>query len=550
MFGKLSLLLQLPLLLAQIPGLDRTCDARPSSPEVEEWCQRSCTQLLAFLRMRAEFEAIDFNVYKAADAMNTWSSCPTAHRGIVLARIAQRLRQLPQDSASLHTARRLLVNAEYVSRTYVVDINLTGYLASGTSYAPWFHMGTVHRIVIEKFPEILDINEPDAVASREELVAALKHYLSLDTAASGLQFRRLRRPSWSSLDMSASLFADADILRITEAPGLLDHGGVESPARDRMEQLLHLGQKYLLQAYLHTKARAPPSWTEMHGIIATVGRSAVPLFDLLDRLDSQVIEGLHLRDSVTHISKPFFAHLLPTRNVESNHVRSVLDLHCDRVFKDQVDEHRGQPITVVEVGAHLGGCILYALTHSHHKSRGLAIDAYFPAVAALRRTAESNEMKERLTVLEHFVCANQSHKYSLVFDETGVLSQPGWQDVSEWQEDVEKLPEIKECTSLDSILQSKGFGQVDILRISVLGREYYALQSAEEALASGQVKVVAVSILRDNSAPAKIAQLLQSHGYKLYFNEHTDEAVVRVLSDREQIPEGTLTLVALYHPRH
>ena len=95
-------------------------------------------------------------------------------------------------------------------------------------------------------------------------------------------------------------------------------------------------------------------------------------------------------------------HLLPTRNVEANHVRSVIDLHCeprkthgksqlsfahryhifvleqrnifpaankenqrkklevacifqDRVFRDIVAEHRGQAITVVEVGAHLGG---------------------------------------------------------------------------------------------------------------------------------------------------------------------------------------------------
>ena len=33
------------------------CDARPTSVEVEKWCARSCTMLLAFLRMRASFEA-------------------------------------------------------------------------------------------------------------------------------------------------------------------------------------------------------------------------------------------------------------------------------------------------------------------------------------------------------------------------------------------------------------------------------------------------------------------------------------------------------------
>ena len=88
----------------------------------------------------------------------------------------------------------------------------------------------------------------------------------------------------------------------------------------------------------------------------------MPLFDILDRLDSQVIEGIHLKDtweqkakrkkgahssniatvlrrritkkmttkdSVTHANKSFLVHLLPTRNVESNHVRSVIELHCE-----------------------------------------------------------------------------------------------------------------------------------------------------------------------------------------------------------------------------
>ena len=40
-------------------------------------------------------KAIDFKVFQAAEEMNTWSSCPSAHRGMLLARIAQRLRTLP-----------------------------------------------------------------------------------------------------------------------------------------------------------------------------------------------------------------------------------------------------------------------------------------------------------------------------------------------------------------------------------------------------------------------------------------------------------------------
>lgn len=380
--------------------------------------------------MRADFEAIDFNVYKAADAMNTWSSCPTAHRGILLARIADQLRKLPQGLDGLDAARRLLMNTEYIARAYVMDINITGYLASGTSYAPWFHMGIIHHLITDKYPEIFDMSEPQGVPEgRQQLLQSLEHYLSLDAPDRPLK-RGLTRGSLSSLDMAVTRFAEADFIRITRAPGVLGHGGEESAERAEMERLLSLGQKHLQQAYRHNKARAPPSWSDLHGVLTTVGRSQVPLFDILDRLDSQVIEGIHLRDSVTHESKSFLVHLLPTRNVESNHVRSVIDLHCDRVFRDIVAEHRGQPITVVEVGAHLGGCILHALTHSHLESRGLAIDAYAPAVDALRRTAVSNQMEERLTVVEQFVCADDDRKFSLVFSETGVLSQPGWEDVS------------------------------------------------------------------------------------------------------------------------
>ncbi|CAL1133446.1 unnamed protein product [Cladocopium goreaui] len=527
---------------AQIPGLEQTCDARPISKKVEDWCDRSCTQLLAFLRMRADFEAIDFNVYKASDAMNTWSSCPTAHRGILLARIADQLRKLPQGLDGLDAARRLLMNTEYIARAYVMDINITGYLASGTSYAPWFHMGIIHHLITDKYPEIFDMSEPQGVPEgRQQLLQSLEHYLSLDAPDRPLK-RGLTRGSLSSLDMAVTRFAEADFIRITRAPGVLGHGGEESAERAEMERLLSLGQKHLQQAYRHNKARAPPSWSDLHGVLTTVGRSQVPLFDILDRLDSQVIEGIHLRDSVTHESKSFLVHLLPTRNVESNHVRSVIDLHCDRVFRDIVAEHRGQPITVVEVGAHLGGCILHALTHSHLESRGLAIDAYAPAVDALRRTAVSNQMEERLTVVEQFVCADDDRKFSLVFSETGVLSQPGWEDVSV-NASCERSS-VVECRSLDSLLQAHSFDEVDILRLSVLGREYDALRSAERFLAAGKVKVVAASVLRDNYAPADMARMLLRYGYTLTFDASVDEEVLQILSDRELIPEGTLTLVA------
>lgn len=125
-----------PLCLAQIPGLEQKCDAKPISKKVEEWChlvlldpllrtvpyisfwhlqarwskvteparsywlsfacvlplRRAVLLSLTSDNARSHFEtctrihwlarkAIDFNIYNAADAMNTWSSCPSAHRG-------------------------------------------------------------------------------------------------------------------------------------------------------------------------------------------------------------------------------------------------------------------------------------------------------------------------------------------------------------------------------------------------------------------------------------------------------------------------------------
>lgn len=34
-----------------------------------------------------------------------------------------------------------------------------GYLASGTSYAPWFHIGSIHNLIEKKYPEIFDLDE-------------------------------------------------------------------------------------------------------------------------------------------------------------------------------------------------------------------------------------------------------------------------------------------------------------------------------------------------------------------------------------------------------
>lgn len=55
------------------------------------------------------------------------------------------------------------------------------------------------------------------------------------------------------------------------------------------------------------------------------------------------------------------------------------------------------------------------------------------------------------------------------------------------------------------MLRAEGFQEVDLLRVSVLGREYAALLSAEQWLRSGRVRAMALSVLRDSLEPAGMA---------------------------------------------
>ncbi|CAE7758594.1 unnamed protein product, partial [Symbiodinium pilosum] len=75
-------------------------------------------------------------------------------------------------------ARKVILNTEYLARDFVMEMNLTGYLMSGTSYAPWFHLGQIYAAVKRKFPDILQMmGEPIPFAQRSVMIAALRDYL-------------------------------------------------------------------------------------------------------------------------------------------------------------------------------------------------------------------------------------------------------------------------------------------------------------------------------------------------------------------------------------
>ncbi|CAE7216596.1 unnamed protein product, partial [Symbiodinium microadriaticum] len=113
-------------------------------------------------------------------------------------------------------------------------------------------------------------------------------------------------------------------------------------------------------------------------------------------------------------------------------------------------------------------------------TRALAIDAYGPAVEALRRTVEANGFADRMTVVERFICP-EKRKFQVSLRQTGTsLVQPSWSEATE--ESSQTLSQTVECSSLESVLEEHSIAEVDLMRIHVLGREYDALRSAESFL--------------------------------------------------------------------
>ena len=305
----LFLLLWLAVADEEVGEVAEQCNSAPKSPETRRWCQQSCTQLLAFVRMRMPYDTMDFKVFSAANKMNTWAICPSAFRSIVFARLTHELKQL--TSEELTPVERKVRVAEHAAREFVIA-NISGYLAAGTSFAPWFHLGTVFDVIKEKFPQVLERQEEFRLKSQARVLKVLRDHLDSDAPQVG-PLEKLE--GWrdlggiSTLDRAALLFAEADFLRVKEAYGIPGSGGIMGKARDEMNRLLNLAQRFLLQSYKHTRARAPAGKTELYGLFTMVYQSGLPLFEILDRLDSQVLEPIYLPNSTTHGDPVFPAFL-------------------------------------------------------------------------------------------------------------------------------------------------------------------------------------------------------------------------------------------------
>lgn len=556
-----------------------------SAPEeLLEWCKSHCSQIMQVLRMREDVsfdkglgrEAID-----RAELVDIWSQCGLGYYSMYFLKAAEELRQLRPSlqvtpgQASLDKVQRMIVSAEVGLRQLLLgQVNLTLFFAGSVSAAPFFYMDMFLQELQLRFPKAIGYRGKEGKSAVFEEIVALREYLLQDAPTAGplgmvscdnswncsvlhRSSHPLQQKGAQSIEIAALLLAEADFMRHGRGNQLMGRDGQE------LQRLINLGHTFLMQAYRHELARSlGPICQKTCGLFALAARSDVPIFAVLDRLDSLIVAPLLLP---RWTSGEFLMHLLPTRNVESSYVRAFVDFHCDLAFKDMLSNRRDlvkhlADFRVVEVGSNLGGCILYALTQLGDGTRGLAVEPYSPAAAALRRTIAANGIGKRLSVDDRFICANSQRRYVSRLSAAGAVQhQTQWyvaeaESLHHWAS-----VQAKPCASLSDVLLENGIAEVDVLRVHVLGRELEVLQSAEQSLKAGKIKALAVAILREDGKPChgqepgQIARLLRSHGYYLEYCEGKwrDDEVVDVLSAAgfsALIPDGTTTLFAQLNP--
>ncbi|CAE8656969.1 unnamed protein product [Polarella glacialis] len=547
------------------------CDHRVEA-SFSKFCSNRCDQILGSLRMRMDISAINHDLLQEGERINLWQVCPLGYRGMHLLKGVQDLGRLRRDAdAGADNSEKvlgLLVSAEKNIRQLVLEHQNLTYSLGHIGAAIYFHIGQFLQELTHQFPEFpnlvpgMEVAEVAGTSIPSEM-EALRLYLLQDAPSLGPLGARdaavgtaeLRRRGGKSIEIAALLLAQADFVRLKS--GSYRPPGAEGP---EFLRLLTLGSAFLMQAWKHELARAPSlPHTQLLGFLSLAKLNSVPIFDVLDRLDSDVVPKLFLLQARTEFTtEPFVFHVLPTKNVESNHVLSFWDLHCDLAFKEFAMVRRSRSVadslfTVIEIGAHLGGCIVFAATHLKAPLRALAVEPYPPAAAALRRTVADNNLSELLAVDERFICSDPTLRFTakqLSMGPALQFTQPVWDDAADSLGDE---TEGNGCATMDTVLQERGFdaeSDIDLLRVHVLGRELDVLHSLKDSLGSGRIKALAVAILIDGDGngyggqdSVGIAKLLRSYGYRLeFYQKYFDDDVVSMLSTAPLV--GTTTLFA------
>eukprot|EP00439_Symbiodinium_sp_Y106_P055543 s4128_g7.t1 len=244
------------------------------------------------------------------------------------------------------------------------------------------------------------------------------------------------------------------------------------------------------------------------------------VFALLDRLDCRVWAPV-----TTPLGRgTFWMRLPPSSFTEANRVRGLRAFHCDRAFRDLLEEilAAGSPSSFrfVEVGASLGSCTFHVLTRVPTAS-AVAVEAYQLAAKVMRRTSTWNGLGDRVVVRQAFISDKQSACRVPTLSNVFNTKNPDWEIVQD-----AKDAEAPSCqaTSLEDILlastNGSAFETVDLLRVHVDGREETVLKSLGENLRPTMVKAIGLAVWapgfrREGYDPASLIRLLRSRGYEL-----------------------------------
>lgn len=288
-------------------------------------------------------------------------------------------------------------------------------------------------------------------------------------------------------------------------------------------------------------------------------KQSATFFRLLDRLDCRTVVAVQTNGSSGPGRPVFWMHVMPAPHWESDNIRMHKEFHCGgKVLRDFIASQRDlslRSFRFVEVGASLGGCSFEVLT-SIPSSIALAVEAYQPAVDAMRRTAKENSLTERLMVVETFVstgahCPRLLRRYYAHEWVDGHPENSSESDPSSCQT-AQLLEILRAWTSTSETLW------VDLLRIHVNGFELDVIRSAQSLLPKIGVLAIAMWIYREHPAdynPSAIASLLMGAGCKITLHcsdmpgaktsqQLQNEAVIDALAHFKIKATDTMTLMA------
>jgi FkbM family methyltransferase len=186
--------------------------------------------------------------------------------------------------------------------------------------------------------------------------------------------------------------------------------------------------------------------------------------------------------------------------------------------------------TFVDVGAHWGYFSLIAAEKVGASGRVLSIEADPRLFRTLSRNVRDNALSQVEAV--HVAAAA----------EAGVLRMSGYREADEnWgvsrllgsagNGDDQNVFEVP-TASIDSLLDQRGLGKVDILKMDIEGAEALALQGMEAGLRAGRYHLMVIEFhpaaLPDfGSSAAMIGDLLSDCGYRAWRIDHTKRAMRR-----------------------